>query len=65
MYCENIVIFNSKYHAPADKALTSTDPHYYELARADFAIQTDDKALREQFESIKRHILNNRDKQNG
>ncbi len=54
MSAENIVIFNSKYHTAEQKEHLSTDPKYYELAQADFLIQSDDQAIREKFESIKR-----------
>ncbi len=60
MSAENIVIFNSKYHSSEPKEAIQTDPKYYELAKADFLIQSDDQAIREKFESIKRRILNNR-----
>ena len=60
MRAENIVIFNSKYHAPEQKEPLSADPKYQELARADFIIQSDDQAIREKFESIKKRILDNR-----
>lgn len=61
MHAENIVIFNSKYHTPAHKELLSTDPKYHELAQADFLIQSDDQAIREKFESIKKRIVDNRE----
>ena len=60
MSAENIVIFNSKYHLPAQEEPLSTDPRYHESAQADFLIQSDDQAIREKFESIKKRILDNR-----
>lgn len=60
MSAENIVIFNSKYHTPAQEEPPSTDPKYHELAQADFLIQSDDQSIREKFESIKKRILDNR-----
>lgn len=60
MSAESIVIFNSKYHTPAQEELPPTDPKYHELAQADFLIQSDDQAIREKFESIKKRILANR-----
>ena len=61
MSADNIVIFNSKYHMPAREEPTTTDPRYHELARADFVIQTDDREIREKFESIKKRILDNKE----
>ncbi len=60
MSAENIVIFNSKYHTPPQEEPLSTDPKYHEPAQADFLIQSDDPAIREKFESIKKRILDNR-----
>ena len=60
MSAENIVIFNSKYHTPTPEEPLSTDPGYHESAKAVFLIQSDDQAIREKFESIKKHILDNR-----
>ena len=60
MGAENIIIFNSKYAAKPLEATTTEDPKYNELARAEFMIQTDDKDLKEKFDSIKMHILKNR-----
>lgn len=60
---EKVAIFNSKYYAPSAKESQSSDPKYFELANADFLIQTDDTILREKFESIKKHIIRNRTSQ--
>ena len=60
MSAENIIIFNSKYHTPAPEEPLLTDPKYHESAQADFFIQSDDHAIREKFESIKKRILDNR-----
>ncbi len=59
---DSVVIFNSKYHISTQKELPMTDPKYDELAQANFIIQTDDSKLKEKFESIKKHILTNREK---
>lgn len=59
----NVVIFNSRYHAPSTQKALQTDPKYHELSYADFTIETKDKALREKFEAIKKRILGNRDDQ--
>ena len=61
MRADNIVIFNSKYHTPEQEKPALTDPRYHELARANFLIQTDDREIREKFESIKKRILDNRE----
>ncbi len=61
MSVDNIVIFNSKYHTPKPPEVIPTDPKYYELAEADFLIQSDDQAIKEKFELIKRCIINNKE----
>jgi hypothetical protein len=58
---DKIVIFNSRYAAPTQNNETKTDPKYHELSRADFLIRTEDKALKEKFEAIKKTILSNQD----
>ena len=58
---EKIVIFNSRYAAPAEKREPPTDPKYHELARADFVIQSEDEAIKEKFDAIKKCILDNQD----
>ena len=61
MEAEKIVIFNSKYAVPQlPDAPQPTDPKYYELAKADFVIHTDDQLLKEKFDAIKKTILSNR-----
>ena len=62
MKAENIVIFNSRYRSEIVQKDPATDPMYDELAKADFTIQTDDRALREKFETIKKRILANRER---
>jgi len=60
---EKIVIFNSRYAAKHDQDThEATDPGYSELAEGEFDICTKDQALREQFEAIKKYILENRKK---
>jgi len=61
IHADKIVIFNSKYAAPAPDAQLPTAPKYHELAKADFTIHSDDQAIKEKFEAIKKSILNNRE----
>jgi hypothetical protein len=58
---DNIVIFNSKYRSVIAEKDHLTDPKYTELANADFTIQTDNIALKEKFETIKKRILANKE----
>ena len=61
---ERIVIFNSKYAAGHDKeSAEATDPVYSELSCGEFDIHTEDQALREKFDAIRKCILENRKKQ--
>lgn len=62
MSADNVVIFNSKYYAPAQEEALSTDPKYYEHAQADFFIRSGDQEIIDKFESIKKRILDNRKK---
>ena len=58
---EKIVIFNSRYATPTQNNKPATDPKYHELAKADFVIYTEDEAIKEKFEAIKKSILDNQD----
>jgi len=59
---KEVVIFNSKYASTQKHdSPESTDPKYYELARANFTIHTDDRQLRERFEAIKACILKHKE----
>ena len=57
MQVKEVVVFHTKYRPVEEKENQSeTVPHYSELARADFEIETDDPELKEKFEHIKEHI---------
>jgi len=53
---EKVVIFNSRYAVRSESGEAKSDPLYSELSRADFVIRTEDEALRERFEAIKKAI---------
>ena len=57
MKADKVVIFHSKYH-PVAKVTEdiSTVPYYHERASSDFKIETEDEALKEKFEALKKVI---------
>jgi hypothetical protein len=58
---KEVIIFHSKYHPVRPKETgEETIPYYEELAKSEFEIQTEDEALKTQFEKIKETILCNR-----
>ncbi len=57
MKADKVVIFHSKYHSVVKKDDDiTTVPYYNELASANFKIETEDEALKEKFEAIKKVI---------
>jgi len=60
LQAEKVVIFHTKYHPVHTKEEEETIPYYEELAQSSFNIETDDEALRSQFEKIKETIKCNR-----
>jgi hypothetical protein len=60
LQAEKVIIFHSKYHpVKRKKQEEETIPYYEELAKSEFTIQTEDEALKAQFEKIKETILCN------
>ena len=57
MKADKVVVFHSKYHpvAKIENNIT-TVPYYSERASSDFKIETEDEALKEKFEEIKKVI---------
>lgn len=60
LQAEKVVIFHTKYHPVHTKEKEETIPYYEELAQNSFTIETEDKALKSQFEKIKETIKCNR-----
>ena len=59
MEAETIVFFHSRYHK-AEEGNNSTVPRYRELAEGTFRTETENEALRDSFEMIRRWIIKNR-----
>ena len=57
MKADKVVVFHSKYH-PVTKVAedVTTVPYYDERASSDFEIETEDEALKEKFEAMKKVI---------
>ena len=60
LQADKVVIFHTKYHPVHTKNEEDTIPYYEELAQSNFHIETDDEALKSQFEKIKETIKCNR-----
>ena len=57
MKADKVVVFHSKYHPiTKEKEQITTVPYYHERASSNFKIETEEEALKEKFETIKKVI---------
>jgi len=56
---DQVVCFNSKFHPPKTETHSKTIPYYSELSSGEFALEIEDKALREKFLYTQKIIANN------
>ncbi len=57
MKADKVIVFHSKYHPVAkSEDVITTVPYYSERASSNFTIKTEDEALKEKFEEIKKVI---------